>query len=98
MKDCYRKTNHAEFIFECIESTTDHIIHQEVNYLRKYDSMKAWLDDKFEMPDNLIALLIRFLEQNKGLLSKRAWKKEFEALSDSEIEDIENKYRSIFLD
>ena len=60
--------------------------------------MKAWLDDKFEMPDNLIALLIRFLEQNKGLLSKRAWKKEFEALSDSEIEDIENKYRSIFLD
>ncbi len=97
--DYYRyfdATNHAEFIFECIESTIDTIIPQEVNYLRKYDSMKAWLDDKFEMPDNLVALLIRFLEQNKGILSKRARTKEFEALSDSEIEEIENKFISIF--
>ena len=60
--------------------------------------MKAWLDDKFEMPDNLVALLIRFLEQNKGRLSKRARTKEFEALSDSEIEEIEEKYMSIFLE
>jgi len=60
--------------------------------------MKAWLDDKFEMPDNLVALLIRFLEQHKGRLSKRAGTKEFEALTDSEIEEIENKYRSIFQD
>ena len=66
--------------------------------MRKYDFMKVWLDDKFEMPDNLVALLIRFLEQNKGALSKRARIKEFEALSDSEIEEIENKYRSIFQD
>jgi Fic family protein len=92
--DYYRyfdATNHAEFLFECIESTIDTIIPQEVNYLRKYDSMKAWLDDKFEMPDNLVALLIRFLEQHKGRFSKRARTKEFEALSDSEIEEIENK-------
>lgn len=99
--DYYRyfdATNHAEFLFECVESTIDTIIPQEVNYLRKYDLMKIWLDDKFEMPDNLVALLIRFLEQNKGKLSKRARTKEFEALSDSEIEEIEHKYRSIFLE
>ncbi len=59
----------------------DTIIPQEVNYLWKYDSMKAWLDDKFEMPDNLVALLIRILEQNKGRLSKRAGIKEFKTLS-----------------
>jgi Fic family protein len=99
--DYYRyfdATNHAEFLFECVELTIDTIIPQEVNYLRKYDSMKAWLDDKFEMPDNLVALLIRFLEQHKGRFSKRARTKEFEALSDSEIEEIENKFRSIFLE
>ncbi len=97
--DYYRyfdATNLAEFIFECVESTIDTIIPQEVNYLRKYDSMQAWLDDKFEMPDNLVALLIRFLEQNKGRLSEKARTKEFEALSDSEIEEIENMYWSIF--
>ena len=99
--DYYRyfdATNHAEFIFECVELTINTIIPQEVNYLRKYDSMKAWLDDKFEMPDNLVALLIRFLEENKGGLSKRARTKEFEALSDSEVEEIENKFWSIFLE
>jgi len=48
------------------------------------------------MPDNLVALLIRFLEQNKGRLSEKARTKEFEALSDSEIEEIENMYWSIF--
>ncbi len=99
--DYYRyfdATNHAEFIFECIESTIDTIIPQEVNYLRNYDYMKAWLDDKFEMPDNRVALLIRFLEKTRGNLSKRARTKEFEALSDSEIKEIEHKYRSIFLD
>lgn len=97
--DYYRyfdATNHAEFIFECVESTIDSIIPQEVNYLLKYDSMKSWLDDKFEMPDKLVAQLIRFLDQNKGILSKRGREKEFEALSDSEVEEIENKYWSIF--
>lgn len=34
--------------------------------------MKAWLDDNFEMPDKMVALLIRFLDQNNGELSNRA--------------------------
>ena len=46
--------------------------------------------------DRMVALLIRFLEQNKGLLSKRATEKEFVALSASEIKRIESKYQSIF--
>jgi len=97
--DYYRyfdATVQSEFLFECIESTIDSIIPQEVAYLQKYDAMKTWLDDNFEMPDGMVALLIRFLEQNKGLLSKRAIEKEFVALSDSEIKRIESKYQSIF--
>jgi hypothetical protein len=34
--------------------------------------MKAWQDDNFEMPDKMVAQLIRFLEQNRGILLKRA--------------------------
>jgi hypothetical protein len=86
--DYYRyfdATVQSEFLFECVESTIDSIIPQEVAYLQKYDAMKTWLDDNFEMPDRMVAVLIRYLEQNKGLFSKRATEKEFVALSASEI-------------
>jgi Fic family protein len=99
--DYYRyfdATVQAEFLFECVESTIYNIIPQEVSYLQKYDSMKSWLDDSFEMPDKMVALLIRFLEQNNGVLSKRARENEFEAFSLPEIEEIESKYRTLFLD
>lgn len=97
--DYYRyfdATLQSEFLFECVEQTIDQIIPNEVSYLQKYDEMKKWLDNTFEMPDRMVALLIRFLEQNKGSLSKRAIEKEFVALSDSEIKKIESKYQSIF--
>lgn len=42
----------------------------ELKYLKNYNQMKAWLDDNYEMPDKTVALLIRFLEQNNGTLSK----------------------------
>jgi len=99
--DYYRyfdATGPAEFLFECVEYTINNIIPQEVAFLQKYDDMKAWLDDKFEMPDKIVALLIRFLEQNKGVLSKRSIEKEFVALSTAEIEEIEMKYHTIFFD
>ena len=34
-------------------------------------------DDEFEMPDKTVTLLVYFLEQNNGTLSKRAREKEF---------------------
>ena len=47
------------------------------------------------MPDKTVALLIRFLEQNNGTLSKRAREKEFSVLNDDEVNDIEKKYKEI---
>lgn len=97
--DYYRyfdATVQAEFLFECVESTINNIIPQEVSYLQKYDSMKSWLDDNFEMPDKMIAMLIRFLEQNNGSLSKRAQEKEFKDLTSNEVKKIERQYKMIF--
>jgi hypothetical protein len=48
------------------------------------------------MPDKTVAILVRFLEQNEGVLSKRALKKEFSALEDIEVKDIEINYNTIF--
>jgi hypothetical protein len=49
------------------------------------------------MPDGTVDLLIRFLGQNNGKLSKRARDKEFNRLTDAEVQTIERKYDEIFL-
>lgn len=97
--DYYRyfdATKQTEFLFECIENTINNIIPKEANYLKNYDDYKSWIDDNFQMPDKLVALLVRFLEQNNGKLSKRALDKEFNALNIQEIKMIEDKYSEIF--
>jgi hypothetical protein len=58
--------------------------------------MKAWLDNNLEMPDKMVATLIRFLEQNNGTLSKREQGKEFKDLTSNEIKQIEKQYKNIF--
>ena len=67
-----------------------------MNYLIRYDEFKKYLDNKFEMPDKLVATLVRFLEQNNGALSKRARTKEFKALTEIEINNIESKFLEVF--
>jgi Fic family protein len=97
--DYYRyfdATPFTEFIFTCIEQTIDQIIPREVNYLRNYDTMKSWLDDRFEMPDKMVAMLIRFLEQNNGKLSIRAREKEFKELTEDEALQIEKQFMELF--
>ena len=97
--DFYRyfdATAQAEFLCECVDDTIHKIIPQEVAYLQKYDAMKLWLDNNYQMPDKMVALLIRFLEQNNGSLSKRAKEKEFALLTDEELKEIEENYQVYF--
>ncbi len=99
--DYYRyfdATKQAEFLFDCVEDTIKNVIPKEVDYLIKYDELKRYLDDLFEMPDKTVALLVRFLEQNEGRLSKRARMKEFTALTEKEVLQIENLYQEIFFE
>jgi Fic family protein len=93
--DFYRyfdATKQAEFLYDCVNDTIENVIPQEVTYLQKYDEMKGYLDDVFQMPDKTVALLIRFLEQNNGKFSKRAIEKEFSLLTEEEIKEIEYNY------
>lgn len=91
-------TLQAEFLYDCVNDTIENIIPEEVNYLRKFDEMKYYLENTFEMPDKMVALLIRFLGQNQGELSKRAQNKEFSELMKDEIINIEKRYKEIFLE
>lgn len=99
--DLYRyfdATKQAEFLYDCVEDTLERVIPEEVIYLQNYDAFKRYIDNNFEMPDKTVATLVRFLEQNDGVLSKRALKKEFSALTEKEIKQIETNYNSIFLE
>jgi len=98
--DFYRyfdATKQSEFLYDCVSETIEHIIPKEVDYLTKYDAFKKIIEDDYEMPDKLIATLVRFLEQGQGVLSKSAIEKDFESLSNYEIQAIQEIYNEIFL-
>jgi len=97
--DLYRyfdATKQAEFFFECVEETVNKTLPEEVNYLIKYDLLDDFIKNYIDMPDKLVDLLIRFLNQNNGKLSKRARDKEFNQLTEDEVQSIERKYDDIF--
>jgi hypothetical protein len=97
--DYYRyfdATAQAEFLFYCVNDTLVNIIPNEVEYLKKYDTFKQFLDNRYEMPDNMVSLLVGFLEQGNGTLSERSRKKEFSALTQKEVEEIETTFKEIF--
>ncbi|MBX3006816.1 MAG: Fic family protein [Melioribacteraceae bacterium] len=97
--DYYRyfdATKQAEFLYFCVKDTIENIIPKEVSFLSKYDRFKTLMEEEFEMPDKMVALLVRFLEQNNGSLSKRAKEKEFIDLTEDEIKIIEDNFNLIF--
>ena len=97
--DYYRyfdATKQAEFLYDCVKDTVQNIIPQEVSYLLKYDEFKRYLEE-FEMPDKMVALLTRFLDQTNGIFSERAKDKEFSKLTQDEIKLIEEQYQRNFL-
>jgi hypothetical protein len=91
-------TKQAEFLYECIKITIEKTLPEEVRYLKRYDELKIFIKNYIDMPDRMIDLLIRFLQQEKGILSKRARSKEFSALTEDEVKTLENKYAEIFFD
>ncbi len=69
--DLYRyfdATKQAEFFFECVEETVNKTLPEEVDYLKKYDQLNNFIKNHIDMPDKLVDLLIRFLDQNGGML------------------------------
>ena len=99
--DYYRyfdATAQAEFLFYCVNDTLVNIIPNEVEYLKKFDAFKRFIDNRYEMPDNMISLLVGFLEQGNGKLSNRATSNEFNKLTEDEISSIEKQFQSVFLE
>ena len=97
--DFYRffdATPHAEFLYGCVQKTIEEDLPNETDFLRRYDMFRGRVATIVDMPDRIIDLLFRLLQQNGGRLSKRAREREFEALTDTETDQIERMYREVF--
>lgn len=98
--DLYRyfdATQQAEFLYECVEQTIQVNLPQEVDYLTRYDRFVTQIKAMLDLPDARLNLLLKFLQQNAGRLSKRALEKEFASLTPQEVERIEQYYADEFL-
>lgn len=93
--DFYRffdATPHAEFLYSCVHKTIEEDLPSETAFLRNYDAFRGQVEAIVDMPDRTIDLLFRFLQQNGGILSRRARTNEFMALTDDETTRIERAY------
>jgi len=92
-------TPHAEFLYRCVEETVTHDLPAEVAWLEGYDEFSRRAQEVVaDMPARTIELLVGFLEQNDGRLSKRAREREFEALDPDEVRGVEELYAECFPD
>jgi len=85
-------TKHAEFLAACVRETIEVDLPEEIEFLKSFDRFKAGVEEIIDMPGPVLDLLLKFLSQNGGQLSKRAREKEFKALTEQEIEAIELLY------
>ena len=80
--DFYRffdATPHAEFLYECVQRTIEEDLPNETAFLETYDTFRRRVEAMIDMPERIVDLLFRFLQQNEGRLSNRARSKEFKS-------------------
>ena len=90
-------TKQAEFLVECVAETINTLLPQELDYLTKYDLLQERINNRMEMPGELLSLLIQFLQQNRGKLGKNKRKKYFAAMTEAEVRAIEQWYDEVFI-
>jgi len=91
--DC---TQAAEFLYACVQRTVERDLPREIDYLRRHDEAMARIMEMIDMPDRLAQNLILFIRQNDGVLSKRKREKDFSALTDEEVQKLENIVQDAF--
>jgi hypothetical protein len=85
-------TKATEFLAQCVLETVEKDLPEEIAYLQGFDQFSSGVQQIVDMPGPLVDLLLKFLNQNAGTLSKRALKGEFKSLNDQEVSQIEDLY------
>lgn len=88
-------TAFAEFLYHCVAETANRDLTEELRFLQIFDAALQAVKEIVDMPDRRASLLVRFILQNRGTLSKNKREKDFPELSGEEIERLENAIREI---
>ena len=91
--DC---TDEAEFLYKCVERTVRSDLPREIDYLRRRDKALSSVMNVVEMPDRKAEDFVMFVRQNGGKLSNRRRKDDFAALTQDEIERLEEIVQEAF--
>ena len=97
--DLYRfgdYTEITEFLYDCVVTTIEHDLPREIEYLARFDEAKGRIQSFIEMPDEMISSLINFIRQNDGALVEKRRRREFEKMTDIEVEAAEAVVRDVF--
>lgn len=82
-------TIQTEILYDLVQRTIETELVDELQFIVNYDRAKKAIQEVIDMPDRQIDLLIRFILQNRGKLSKTKREKYFDFLKDAEISKIE---------
>jgi hypothetical protein len=88
-------TRFVEYLYGCVAETIRRDLREELGFLAVFDQALAEVMNIVDMPDRRASLLIRFILQNRGTLSKNKREKEFPELTNEEILSIESAIREI---
>jgi Fic family protein len=88
-------TMQTEYLGKTILSTIQEDLFEELFFLERYDELKKELQQLIDMPDKRLSSIITYLHQNKGVFPNRR-KKQFEEITETEFEKMENIYSEIF--
>jgi len=81
-------TVQSEYLVRCVRDTIEHDLKEEIGFIRVFDAAFKAMIEVVDMPNQRASLLVRFILQNDGKLSK-AKRSHFPGLADAEIERIE---------
>jgi len=82
-------TVQVEILYDFVRRTIETELTDELKFIANYDRVKKAVQEIVDIPDRHIDLLIRFILQNNGKLSKGKQKSHFDFLSDDEVVKIE---------
>lgn len=86
---CYfDATAQAEYLYQCIEETIHRDLRDEIGFLAVFNAALRAVLNIVDMPNRRASLLVSFILQNKGRLSK-VKRTTFSEISDQEIDRIE---------
>ncbi len=87
-------TAFAEFLYDCVAETVNRDLAEELRFLQVFDSAMQAVKEIVDMPDRKASLLVRFILQNRGTLSKNK-RKDFIELTEEEILNVETAVKEI---